>query len=75
MGDSREQKSKGGRELDRIVFFGDAIFATAVTLLVLTMEASEIPANLTAEELPSQMLDLLPDVFSYVLNFLVILLY
>jgi len=75
MGDSREQKSKGRRELDRIVFFGDAIFATAVTLLVLTMEASEIPANLTAEELPSQMPDLLPDVFSYVLNFLVILLY
>ncbi len=45
MGDSREQKSKGGRELDRIVFFGDAIFATAVTLLVLTIEAPEIPAR------------------------------
>ena len=75
MGDSREQKSKGGTELDRIVFFGDAIFATAVTLLVLTIEAPEILANLTAEELPSRMLDLLPDVFSYVLNFLVILLY
>ena len=75
MGDSREQKSKGGRELDRIVFFSDAIFAIAATLLVLTIEAPEIPANLMAEELPSQLLDLLPEIFGYVLSFLAILPY
>jgi TMEM175 potassium channel family protein len=75
MSDSREQKTKGGRELDRIVFFSDAIFAIAATLLVLTIEAPEIPANLMAEELPSQLLDLLPGVFGYVFSFLAILPY
>ncbi len=42
---------------------------------MLTIEAPEIPANVVAEELPGRLLDLWPDIFSYVLSFLVILLY
>ncbi len=42
---------------------------------MLTIEAHEIPADAVAEELPGRLLDLLPDIFSYVLSFLVILLY
>jgi uncharacterized membrane protein len=41
----------------------------------LAIEAPEIPADVVAEELPGRLLDLLPDIFSYVLSFLVILFY
>jgi len=68
-----QEKIEGGRELDRIVFFSDAVFAIAITLLVLSIEVPEIPANLVAEELPGRLLDLQPDILSYVLSFLVIL--
>jgi uncharacterized membrane protein len=42
---------------------------------VLSIEAPEIPANFVTEELPGRLLDLLTDVFSYVLSFGVILIY
>lgn len=67
------QRIKGGdRELDRIVFFSDAVFAIAITLLVLSIEVPQIPENLVAEELLDQLFDLGRNMFSYVLSFLVI---
>jgi uncharacterized membrane protein len=63
------------RELDRIVFFSDAVFAIAITLLVLSIEVPQIPENLVAEELPDQLFDLWRDMLSYVLSFLVIFSY
>jgi uncharacterized membrane protein len=65
----------GGRELDRIVFFSDAVFAIAITLLVLSIEVPQIPENLVAEELPGQLFDLWRNVVSYVISFLVIFSY
>jgi uncharacterized membrane protein len=67
-----EQRHRGGRELDRIVFFSDAVFAIAITLLVLDIKVPEMPDNLVAEELPAQLLALWPKYFGYVLSFLVI---
>ncbi len=75
MADSQEQKIEGGRELDRIVFFSDAVFAIAITLLVLNIEVPDIPPDLVSEELPGQLLDLWPKLLSYVLSFLVILMF
>jgi uncharacterized membrane protein len=70
------QRIKGGdRELDRIVFFSDAVFAIAITLLVLSIEVPQIPQNLVAEELPDQLFDLGRNMFSYVISFLVIFSY
>lgn len=67
------QRIKGGdRELDRIVFFSDAVFAIAITLLVLSIEVPQIPENLVAEELLDQLFDLGRNMLSYVLSFLVI---
>ena len=67
------QRIKGNdRELDRIVFFSDAVFAIAITLLVLSIEVPQIPENLVAEELPDQLFDLGRNMFSYVISFLVI---
>jgi uncharacterized membrane protein len=68
-----EQKIEDStRGLDRIAFFSDAVFAIAVTLLVLSIQEPQIPADRVAEELPRQLLDLWPQVFSYVISFLVI---
>ena len=67
------QRIKGSdRELDRIVFFSDAVFAIAITLLVLSIEVPQIPENLVAEELPDQLFELGRNMLSYVLSFLVI---
>lgn len=67
------QRIKGSdRELDRIVFFSDAVFAIAITLLVLSIEVPQIPENLVAEELLDQLFDLGRNMLSYVISFLVI---
>ena len=67
------QRIKGNdRELDRIVFFSDAVFAIAITLLVLSIEVPQIPENLVAEELLDQLFDLGRNMLSYVISFLVI---
>jgi uncharacterized membrane protein len=59
--------------LERIVFFSDAVFAIAITLLVLNIEVPDIPQGLVAQELPGQLLGLWPKYLSYVISFLVIL--
>ncbi len=75
MADPPKQKAEGGRELDRIVFFSDAVFAIAITLLVLNIEVPEIPEDLVAQELPDRLLGLWPKFLSYVISFLVIVTY
>jgi uncharacterized membrane protein len=71
---SREN-TENGRELDRIVFFSDAVFAIAITLLVLDIHVREIPERLVDEQLPGRLLALWPKYLSYVLSFVVILMY
>jgi uncharacterized membrane protein len=71
---SRED-AENGRQLDRIVFFSDAVFAIAITLLVLDIQVPEIPERLVDERLPERLLDLWPKYLSYVLSFVVILMY
>ena len=74
MAGSREI-TENGRELDRIVFFSDAVFAIAITLLVLDIHVPEIPERLVDEQLPGRLLALWPKYLSYVLSFVVILMY
>jgi uncharacterized membrane protein len=54
--------------LERMVFFSDAVFAIAITLLVLPLADSRF----TDEDLGRQILELAPKTFSFVLSFLVI---
>jgi uncharacterized membrane protein len=67
--------TENGRELDRIVYFSDAVFAIAITLLVLDIHVPEIPERLVDEQLPGRLLALWPKYLSYVLSFVVILMY
>ena len=59
--------------MDRIVNFSDAVFAIAITLLILDIRVPDIPDDLVAEELPAQLLALWPKYFGYVLSFVVII--
>ena len=63
----------GHRELDRLIFFSDAIFAIVMTLLILEIRAPDnVPSDVAETEVPSLVWALWPKFFSYVLSFLVI---
>ena len=72
---ARERGNEGGRMLDRIVNFSDAVFAIVITLLVLDIRVPQIPPALVSQELPGQILDLSPKFLSYAISFLVIAIY
>jgi len=54
-------------ELERLVFFSDAVIAIAITLLVVTLGIPE-----ATEDVGNALLDRWPQILSYVLSFLVI---
>lgn len=58
-----------GRSLDRMVFFSDAVFAIAMTLLVLELI---LPAGLEPAELGIALREDLPEILAYALSFTVI---
>jgi uncharacterized membrane protein len=65
------ETNHGERELERLIFFSDAVFAIVMTLLVLEIRVPEVPPGLAAAEVPGKVLALWPKFFSYVLSFLV----
>ncbi len=73
--ESRGTGEGAGRELDRIVNFSDAVFAIAITILVLDIRVPDIPPGLVSRELPGRILDLGPKFLSYVISFLVLAVY
>ena len=53
-----EHLTESGTDIERTVFFSDAVMATAITLLALGLEVPQIPESLAADELPSALLEL-----------------
>ena len=70
-GDGRAE-FEGGRDLDRVIFFSDAVFAIAMTLLALTLS---IPAATTDAGVAHALHQAIPSMFSYALSFAVIAIY
>lgn len=64
------RKPEPDKDLDRIVFFSDAVFAIAITLLVLDIRVPYVPEDLVAEELGASLLALWPKYLGYVISFL-----
>ena len=60
------------RALDRLIFFSDAVFAIAITLLVLNIAVPVIRPGAEGTEFTPALLATVPSIFSYALSFLVI---
>jgi uncharacterized membrane protein len=58
--------------LQRLVFFSDAVFAIAITLLAFNIKLPEIPKNLIGDLLTKEIIGLLPKFAFYALSFLII---
>lgn len=70
MTEARDRRPEPDRDLDRIVFFSDAVFAIAITLLVLDIRVPYLSEDLVAEELGASLLALWPKYLGYVISFL-----
>ena len=72
MSKPRERWVESGTDLERTVFFSDAVFAIAITLLILDIRVSEMPKEQISAQLPSLVFGLWPRFLSFVVSFLVI---
>ena len=63
---------ESGTDLERTAYFSDAVFAIAITLLVLDIRLPEVSEEQLRTELPSLVIGLGPKFLSFVITFLVI---
>lgn len=61
-----------GTGLERLVFFSDAVFAIAITLLALEIRLPALPEAVSDAQLRDALVGLAPKYLSYVISFLVI---
>lgn len=71
------ENSGRGRSVDttRTEAFSDGVFSIAATLLVLNLEVPSVPRSEAVRDLPRSIIGLAPDLLSYALSFLVILVF
>ncbi len=69
---SIDSTQRQARDLNRLVFFSDAVMAIAITLLVIDLRLPELPPITTDAELRAAIVDLAPRLFSFFLSFTVI---
>ena len=65
------ERDEDGVNFERVVFFSDAVFAIAITLLALEIRLPEVELD----ALPQAILALLPEIAVYALSFLIVGLY
>lgn len=72
---SGDETEPGGLGLERLVFFSDAVFAIAMTLLVIDVRLPELAGQISDGDLADALWELWPRVFAYALSFAVIGMY
>jgi TMEM175 potassium channel family protein len=68
----QEPWNDGGTNTGRTISFSDAVIAIAITLLALDLKVPQVPESSAAAELPRALLELWPDLFSFLLSFWII---
>lgn len=66
---------KKDTQVDRIIFFSDAVFAIAITLLVIDLKVPQLHGLVTEESFINSMVDELPQIIGFTLSFFIIGLY
>jgi uncharacterized membrane protein len=61
--------------LERMLFFSDAVFAIAITLLVIELRLPDLPARATSDAVIASLQSILPAIAAYALSFATIGLY
>jgi uncharacterized membrane protein len=69
------QRFEEGPQLERLVFFSDAVFAIALTLLVIDIRVPELAAHEGGPTALQVLEDLVPRLLTFVLSFAVVALY
>ncbi len=64
--------NESGSQSERIVFFSDAVFAIAITLLVIEIKAPHFESAVGEGEIAGGLLRLIPKFIGYVISFMVI---
>jgi hypothetical protein len=72
---SEDYRTESGTDIERTVFFSDAVFAIAITLLALDLQVPRVPEDLAAAELPSALLELWPKFVSFLISFWIVASY
>ena len=71
------ERNEGGNHqpdhaLERLIFFSDAVFAIAITLLIIEVNPPHLPHDTPALDHLQKMVDLIPNFFGFFLSFFVI---
>ncbi|MCX2573141.1 TMEM175 family protein [Pedobacter sandarakinus] len=72
---SEHQDLKKEFQIERMILFTDAVFAIAITLLIIEIKAPEIHHGMTNTEMLAQLLALTPKFIGFIISFFVIAIY
>lgn len=62
-------------QIERMILFTDAVFAIAITLLIIEIKAPEIHKNMGFTEMVDQLLNLIPKFVGFIISFFVVAIY